>query len=451
MHTMRMHTMMRARAALRPLALMAALALPVACSTDEILQADRPDFIDPGNLAGSLQGAAALYAGAVGDMTVAVDGGNAGAANNSGNGQVMAVGFFTDEFRFGGTPPELREMDLRNVREQNGAWLQTYIDLHRARESAERAATALQAAAPDDERRGTMLSFSGALHILLAENYCSGAPISTTSPTLTYGPASTTEETLQAAVVKLDAALAAAGSNADIRNLAAVLKGRALLDLGQFAAAAQAVAAVPTAFVYNLSHGAATPRQQSFTFTYMYNSQAFLVSDREGTNGLNFATAGDPRVPIEGDGGPSAFDQRTPRYFFKKYNSFGHQVVLASGVEARLIEAEAALQAGNDALWLQKLNEARSPYGMGALTDPGAQAARVDLTFRERAFALFATSHRLGDLRRLVRQYNRPAESVFPTGAYHKDNLTRGTDVNIVVPISEKNNPNFTGCLNRGA
>ena len=47
MHTMRMHTMMRARAALRPLALVAALALPAACSTDEILQADRPDFIDP--------------------------------------------------------------------------------------------------------------------------------------------------------------------------------------------------------------------------------------------------------------------------------------------------------------------------------------------------------------------------------------------------------------------
>jgi hypothetical protein len=71
--------------------------------------------------------------------------------------------------------------------------------------------------------------------------------------------------------------------------------------------------------------------------------------------------------------------------------------------------------------------------------------------FRERAFWLFMTGHRLGDLRRLIRQYGRGAETVFPTGAYHKDNLMRGTDVNIVIPISERNNPNFHGCLDRNA
>jgi len=27
----------------------------------------------------------------------------------------------------------------------------------------------------------------------------------------------------------------------------------------------------------------------------------------------------------------------------------------------------------------------------------------------------------------------------------------RGTDVNIVIPISEKNNPKFTGCTDRNA
>jgi hypothetical protein len=51
----------------------------------------------------------------------------------------------------------------------------------------------------------------------------------------------------------------------------------------------------------------------------------------------------------------------------------------------------------------------------------------------------------------MVRQYGRGAETVFPTGAYHKDNLTRGTDVNIVIPISERNNPKFSGCLDRAA
>lgn len=428
--------------------LLVATSAALACSSDRILKADRPDQIDPGNLAGNLQGANALYAGALGDFIVAHDGGNGGGA---GLGQIKATGYMSDEFRFGGTPPELREMDLRTVRESNGAWLQTYIDLHRAREAAERAAAGISAAAPNDPRVGEMLALSAALYVMLAENYCSGAPVSTTQPEITYGPASTTQQTLQEAVTKLDAALAAAGTDAKVRNLAAVLKGRALLNLGQFAAASTAVAAVPTAFVYATAHGTATPRQQSSTYSTMYNSDSFLVSDREGINGLNFATAGDPRVPIEGNGSPSRFDARTPRYYFAKYNSFGHAVTLASGVEARLIEAEAALQASNATLFTQKLNDARSPFSMGGVTDPGTPAGRVDLLFRERAFALFATAHRIGDLRRLVRQYSRPSESVFPTGPYHKDNLTRGPDLNIVVPISEKNNPNFEGCVSRGA
>ena len=71
--------------------------------------------------------------------------------------------------------------------------------------------------------------------------------------------------------------------------------------------------------------------------------------------------------------------------------------------------------------------------------------------FRERAFALFASGHRLGDLRRLVRQYGRGAESVYPTGAYHKDGLQLGTDLQFIIPLTEKNNPNFTGCIDRNA
>lgn len=419
-----------------------------ACSTDRLLQADRPDFIDPGNL-DNLQGAAALYAGALGDFAVAHDGGNGGGA---GIGLVIATGFMSDEFRFGGTPPEIREMDLRSVREANGAWLQTYIDQHRARGSAERAAEVLKSVATGpDARIGEMYAIVAAEIILLGEVYCAGAPLGSIEPELTYGEPMTTQQLMQAAVAQLDLAAQNTANNARITSLVAVLRGRALLNNAQFAQAATAVASVPTSFVYNTLHSTKTERQKLFPHNYMYNADSWLVSDREGINGLNFATAQDPRVPIEGDGSPSRFDARTPRYYFRKYNSFDAPVTVASGVEARLIEAEAALQAGNTTLWLAKLTEARQPFGMAAPADPGTQAARVDLMFRERAFALFATAHRLGDLRRLVRQYSRGAETVFPTGPYHKDNLTRGTDVNVAIPISEKNNPNFTGCLNRGA
>ncbi len=78
------------------------------------------------------------------------------------------------------------------------------------------------------------------------------------------------------------------------------------------------------------------------------------------------------------------------------------------------------------------------------------QAQRVDFHFAERAFWLWGTGHRLGDLRRLVRQYGRDSESVFPTGAYFKGG-NYGTDVNFPIPLEEDNNPNSSGCLDRSA
>ena len=428
---------------------MAAAMLPiavVACSTEELLKANYPDQISPDGLSTSLQGASALYAGAIGDFTVAFSGSAAG-----GFGQVMTTGFMTDEFAFGGTPPEIRQFDLRSVDASNGLGASTYNSLHSAREAAVRAAGVFKAIAPTDPRGGEMKALEAMLIVLMGENYCSGAPISTTTPTITYGPSLTTVQALTLAVSTADAALALAGADAQVKSLAAVTKARAQLDLGQHAAAAATVAAVPTSFVYYVKHGTATERQKSITFTYGYNSHAFLVSNKEGINGLDFATAKDPRLPVDGSGAVSDFDFVTPMYFFAKYNSQDHAVVVSSGVEARLIEAEAALNASNPALWLSKLTEARVPYSMAAPVDPGTAAGRVDFMFRERAFTMFATAHRMGDLRRLVRQYGRDSEKVWPTGAYHKNGLTRGTDQNMVVPATEKNNPNFTACINRGA
>lgn len=434
-----------------------ATALTIAsCKADSLLSSDNPDVIDPGAL-NTAQGAAALYNGAIGDFALSVDG-----SGLTGPALVEAGAWFTDEARFGGTPPEVKQMDLRAVREEADAWQEMYLDLHRAREAAERAAQALTTFNAKDPRIGEMYALSGLIHILLAEDYCSGVPFSTTQPTLTYGQPLTTAQTFQRAISRLDQAKANTNGSSSITNFEAVLRGRALLnlvksstDVAGFAAAAAVVANVPTSFVYQTYHSSATDREKNFMFTDIFNADRLSVSDREGTNGLDFASAGDPRVPVQiptDNGGLSRFDNVTPMVRFLDYNSLASPVVHASGIEARLIEAEAALAAGDVNTWLGKLNTARATVaGLAPLTDPGTATARVDLTFRERAFWMFMTGHRLGDLRRLVRQYGRGAETVFPTGPYHKDNLVRGTDVNIVIPISEKNNPNFHGCLDRNA
>ena len=87
---------------------------------------------------------------------------------------------------------------------------------------------------------------------------------------------------------------------------------------------------------------------------------------------------------------------------------------------------------------------------MTPLADPGSFAARVDLLFRERAFWLYLTANRMPDMRRLVRQYGRAENTVFPTGTY-KDNLPYGTEVNFVAPTLEGPNPAYTGCIDRKA
>jgi hypothetical protein len=59
---------------------------------------------------------------------------------------------------------------------------------------------------------------------------------------------------------------------------------------------------------------------------------------------------------------------------------------------------------------------------------------------------------RLGDMRRLIRQYGRAQDQVFPIGKFHKPGgASYGTDVNLPVTDNEKTNPNFTGCIDRNA
>jgi hypothetical protein len=153
-------------------------------------------------------------------------------------------------------------------------------------------------------------------------------------------------------------------------------------------------------------------------------------------------------------------------------------IVLASGVEARLIQAEAQLQASDVASWLATLNRLRTDgtydtrrnaqdstqtdtlwhAGTGGvarlrpLADPGTPDARVDLLFQERGYWLFLTGHRQGDLRRLVRAYGRNPEGVYPTGPYPGAFNIYGTDVTAPIPGAERvSNPLFTGCRSRGA
>ena len=53
-------------------------------------------------------------------------------------------------------------------------------------------------------------------------------------------------------------------------------------------------------------------------------------------------------------------------------------------------------------------------------------------------------------MRRLIRQYGRTQDNVFPSGQFFKGQ-TYQTDVNFPVTTSENPNPNYHGCIDRNA
>jgi starch-binding outer membrane protein, SusD/RagB family len=97
-----------------------------------------------------------------------------------------------------------------------------------------------------------------------------------------------------------------------------------------------------------------------------------------------------------------------------------------------------------------RLGEVQPP-AMAALAVPADSASAVSVFFREKAFWTFSRGQRLGDLRRLIRQYGRTEDTTFPVGTHYKGGVY-GDDVNLPVPKNEEgNNPNFHGCLDRNA
>jgi hypothetical protein len=440
------------------------------CSLDEVVTVEDIDVATPGSLR-TPDALPVLLAAAIGDFQVAYSG------NTTTEGQIQYSGMLADEFLNAESFPTRIEIDMRNVNRDNASTEGVFRTIQRARAMAELAARRFEELAPTQLGRAEALALAGFTHILVAENYCAGVAFSRINDQdqEEYGEPLTTDEMLTQAVAQFDQALTLAPAASNIAHLARVGRGRALVDLGRFSDAATAVQSVPNDFAYLIFHTENSTRQQNGIFNFATLSRRWTVANREGVNGLPFVEEGDsanaardPRIPLRRNpaSGGVGFDATTPLFIQLKYPNRGADVLLASGVEARLIEAEVALKAGNDAAWLATLNALRTQANvrivlnnptatatLAPLVDPGSAGARVDLHFKERAYWLFLTSHRLGDLRRLVRPtarggYGRTEDAVFPSGGYFKGGLY-GDDMNLPIPIVEDNNPNVQGCLNR--
>jgi len=439
-------------------ATVAALTLLAAgCKKDSLTQVTDPDILNPGAFS-TPNGATPLRVGVIADFNTAFDG--------STDSFVTMTGNMADELLASDTFDGRLTINARKSVEVNTEMEAVYRNMQRARTGAARAVGILATTAPTPAaNRGEMYMLLAYSEMFFGEGWCSGVPFSSEDgATTTFGVPLKTDEMFQRAIAHFDTALSLAETNARVLNGSKLGKGRALMNLGKFTEASAAVAGVPTNFLLTTSHSSNSGSNGAWSGSTSGASRYRLVSN-EGKNGLPFLSAPqagqpgtDPRIPWTASTRAGFSSQFTAQPNQSKFGQFIDGVV-ATGAEARLIEMEAQLQANTqsarDAVFasLNTLRTGGAPIGGASTANvtlaamsgsaPTTNDAAIDLLYKERAYWLWLTGHRLGDLRRLVNQYDRSIESVYPTGAWWKGG-NYGTDVVLQIPQSEEGNPQFS-------
>jgi len=449
-----------------------ALALLVgACDNpqDVLLEQQHPEVIQPGDIQ-SATGAIGLYTGALGRLRTSLNGGN-----NNQEALWNFEGLFTDEFKSGDTFSQRNDADQRVTQSADGVMAPTYNGVQTARGRARDAITALKQFAPLETVKIAEMYFEmGFMEMTLGQDFCNGIPLGeTVAPTPIYTDPLTNDDVFKSAIARFDSALAVLGTDnstaaVNVRNATLIAKGRALVDRGLFAAAATTVAPVPTSFIYEVTYSQTT--QSNEWWQMSISTKRYVVGDSFDVAGITknaipFASLNDPRVSVTKTTS-RAFDNSTP---YNVLNNWQREdaIPLVSGVDARLIEAEAKLApaalggTGDIAGAFTILNNLRTAGNirisgslvtpvMAALPVPATLAAAQDVFFREKALWQFARGERLSDMRRLVRQYGKTVDQVYPTGAFFKNGVY-GTLTAFPVPDVELSNPKFKGCLDTKA
>jgi hypothetical protein len=439
------------------------LTLAGACDNPQttLLEQQQPQIILPEQTT-TPAAALALYTGALGRLRNSLNGGN----NNQETIWNFA-GLMSDEFKSGDTFSQRNDADQRVTQSSDGVMASTYNAVQQSRGRARDAIIALKLYAPTETVKLAEMYFEmGFMELTLGQDFCNGVPLGeTVAGVPQYTQPLTNAQVFTTAIARFDSALTYLGTDQGaaatfIRNATLTAKGRAQVDLGLFAAAATTVAAVPTTYQYLITYS--IPTQSNEWWQMSTSTKRYSVADSVDVTGIvknsiPFASLKDPRVKVNANGTKS-FDNATPFVEFQNY-AREDATPLIGGTDARLIEAEAKLQANDFAGMTTILNALRTappkignyqPAAMAALLVPATQTAAVDLYFREKALWQFGRGERLGDLRRLVRQYGRTQDNVYPTGPFHK-NGSYGTNVAFPVPDVELSNPNFKGCIDTKA
>jgi hypothetical protein len=452
-------------------------------TADTLLEAIDPDIINPSDTKSS-EGAQALYIGSFSRLRAAMTG------TGDSSGDYLFGGLLADEWATSSTFIQNDEFDQRKIVNTNSTATGLFRNLNRVRTSANQAIVALREFRPTETYKiAEMYLHRGLAEMQMAQDFCNGTPISDAAgDEFILGNPESNAQVFARAVASFDSALALTGTananNTPINNATRVAKARALLQISNSRAAEAAAlvpaATVPTNFTYeqtfSLTTGLGGASNQNNIWGQGTSSRRFTVADSlEGNarnllvrNAIPFFSARDPRVPVAytvAANGRDTTKSQDGFTFSRTTTLYGQltSIPYVNGLDARLVEAEARLIADDYAGMTTILNALRAvPPALGAITVPAAQLpalaapttrdAAVNLFFREKAFWTFSRGQRLGDLRRLIRNYGRTPANTFPVGTHYRGG-DYGADMNIPLTTEELTNTNADRnlCTNRNA
>jgi hypothetical protein len=426
-----------------------------------------PDIVQPEDVADPASLPIAI-AGVVGDFQLMYD------------DYARTTGLLVDEFILSGTFPGRAQIDRREMQFDIATLTGFYENIHVSRFSADNLTQAAQSLVGDPEADQDLVEqalsvgqfYGGYVRVLLAEMYCQSilGGGDETNPNYESSPKGP-DERMQNALTMLQAAQASATAlgNADLADAAKIGQARANMWLGNYASAASAVASVGTGFEYMAEFSSNDPSQYNDVYMFTYGDVAgirWTVGD--GTQPeRNFE-----RFPFYDEFTDAGLLLPDPPSSFNAFNASilvhlqmiypppaspgvpqspptangqSSPMVIASGFEARIIEAEVAYRggdvAGAEATINALLTTGDNPHG--AIFAPvdltGDFTSDIVLIGYAYEAGMWLTGHRMGFVRRVLRNDNvdlfpdvQPGtDTAFPVV---KQELDNNPDINQICP-----------------
>ena len=230
------------------------------------------------------------------------------------------------------------------------------------------------------------------------------------------GPAITDMDALRQAVQEFTNAMQTAQSagRSDYAMAAQAGRAQANLLLGDLTAAAADASAIGDGYSYEAVFNQSSNNSVVLLTTKNFNEAAGLlhkwwdqidISDDPGFMRDPWTDEYDMRLPVYFDG-EVATDNETPHYSQWKYNGLTDNIPMVHSDLMRLIEAEAAMSAGDYAGATAILNNLRDAVGLAPFETPTDEGMMMEYLLSERFAELFMEGQRAADLYRfgLTRQ-----------------------------------------------